>query len=454
MKKIWIFVLSVSLLTGCASTEKRRLEPVERLLKTDGTTTMLFHSTLYYPTELSLRFDGYIVGIEKSPRDKISSPEDLRIKGVEDAGLDQTETENKLIDSKLLFISHIMQNSADQNGLGNCTIYNAYNLKETPEVQQLSLPCQGFSHPPILAKEAYKTSWDALGNLETSMSRRIAKGNYSHIVVITMGWNTVQEEAVRNFNSIVTNLKRAAGPDFKPLVVGVTWPSQWQSDWFGPIYKILSFPIKSADADELGLSWLGVLLHQTLPKIKGNLPVVVIGHSFGSRASSVAACVGPAIYDKDPQLERSQIEALVNFQGAFLSNRLFGEQDRGFHYPVLHQNEGSVDHNLGCFNVKNIVLTSSIYDTAMNSAIWGVYAGDERSYSKMCDGDSVKIRCGKADSMGHVPSFTSNPTGSNVTYIDASDLVHENAYLSGGGAHSDIYRKEHGILLKEVLNLQ
>lgn len=65
-------------------------------------------------------------------------------------------------------------------------------------------------------------------------------GGYSHILVFIMGWNTVQAEAVRNFNSMIGHLLdevearrktikcKGQAEDvrpvcrFKPLFVGVT----------------------------------------------------------------------------------------------------------------------------------------------------------------------------------------------------------------------------------------
>lgn len=440
MSRHILSLLIMVLVSACGSAPERRLERAERELDTDGPITMLFHSSLYYPVELSLRFDGYIVGIEKSPRTTIASPADLRTKDVRDAGLEKRLVEEKLADSKLLFVSHILKNDSERAGAGNCTVYNAYNMNGI-KTTQLVPRCSSAPDTPTDKAAAFRNSWAALDELRKSIAERTRSGKYSHIVVITMGWNTVQEESVRNFNSIVSNIKAAAPNDFNPLVIGVTWPSQWNSAWIDPVYKLFSFPTKAADADELGITWLGVLLHETIPDAKTNLPVIVIGHSFGSRASSVAACVGPAIYDKNPVRIRSSIDTLINLQGAFLSSRLFGEDEKGFHYPD------------GCKNVKHVALTSSAKDQAMNIAFWGVYAGDERSFRRYCNEGEASVRCARVNSDGNFDSVKGT-TASSVTYVDASDLITENAYLSGGGAHSDIYRREHGVLIDHLIRRQ
>ncbi|MFZ2406439.1 MAG: alpha/beta hydrolase [Methylobacter sp.] len=435
-----ILLTAILFLSGCSSDPARHLEPAEQALETDDLTTLQFHSTLYYPTELSLRFDGYILGIEKSPRKTILKSSDLNIQPIPDAGLDNESANDKLSDPKLLFISHILETNSDKSGLENCTLYNAYNQKNLSKIKQLANSCGPKPPSPATPENAYRDSWKALSSLQEAIKHRVQSGKYTDIIVITMGWNTVQEEAIRNFNSITSSIK-ATNPNpnkFNPLVIGVTWPSEWSNEWMAPIYKLFSFPVKAGDADELGLTWLGALLHQTLPASKGNLPVTVIGHSFGSRASSVAACVGPIIYDEKPSQNKAQIDNLINLQGAFLVSRLFGELDKGIHYPG------------GCRNVKNIVFTASVKDTAVSSAFWGVYAGDDKSYKSHCDNDQQKIKCAKAYPDGSV-NYSKSPTDSNVTYIDASQLINENAYLSGGGAHSDIYRREHGNLINKVI---
>ena len=440
MKKI-IPALILSMLSACSSIPTR-LAPVEKELKTGGSTTSQFHSILYYPSELSLKYDGYIIGVEKSPLDSVTVYGDVHIKPILDSGLSSNKASNKILDSKILYVSHIIKNYGEQGSTNNCEIYNAYKIKETP-VMQLAQPCPiEITNTPATRTAIFKNSWLAMDNLKQSLSKRVQKKTYSHIVVIVMGWNTVQEESARNFNSIATNLARASGPNFNPLIIGVTWPSQWNSAWVEPIFRLFSFPAKAADADELGLTWLGVLLNETIPDANTNLPVVVIGHSFGSRASSVAACVGPVIYDSNPNRQRAKIDTLINLQGAFRSKRLFNqEDDAGFHYPNQ------------CSNVSNVVLTASTYDQAVNKSFWGLYAGEEKSFLKNCPNTtSSKIKCAKVNEHGQITPVPNGISNSNITYIEASDLIKENAYQTGGGAHSDIYRPEHGVFMNNIIN--
>ena len=51
-----------------------------------------------------------------------------------------------------------------------------------------------------------------------------------------------------------------------------------------------------------------VLLHAVLTDIDDNLPIVVIGQSFGARATSVAGCFGPATFSPEPEQNSASID--------------------------------------------------------------------------------------------------------------------------------------------------
>ncbi len=439
-------------LSGCAQIPKRALHNPESALRTDGPTTMLFHSVLYYPGAISLNFPGYIVGIEKSPVEIVTDKGDIKVSGKPADGLDKEGAYKEIVDKKILYVSHVIRDINAPYGIGNCYLYNAYVQPGDNETEQLVPPCPGLVYSdPVCPKEAYKKSWEALDILKTSVKEELETGEYTHVVILTLGWNTVQEEAIRNFKTIIKYIKAAAdsrGHEFKPLFIGVTWPSQWQSSWFGPLVKALSFSVKANDADELGLTWLGVLLQDTLPKaMKGleNPPtVVVIGHSFGARASSVAACVGPVIQRDGMSInggpERPRLKTiLINLEGAFFIRRLLGtEHDRGLFF-----------HDQ-CATVSRVFLTSSKYDFAMDAMFLGPYAGNYKSYDRYCKNGSTKdISCVHADKDGEI---VEKEPFKHLVYINADRLIYQNAYLSGGGAHSDIYRPEHGVLLWNLIS--
>lgn len=427
MRSLLMLAALLGGLTACASDAPRRLEQAEQAFDTGGPITRLFHSSLYYPSEIRLQHDGFLVGIEKSPRARVAGAADIAIAGAADSGLDKGAAQRLLNDGKVLFVSHILESREGTAPV--CAIHNAYAFQTAP---QLVAPCPG-ALAAGRPDQAYGNSWDALQHLRTALDARLAgSSGYSHVLVITMGWNTDQEEAVRNVNSLANAARNAAASGFKPLVIGVTWPSKWVSAWLDPVFKLASFPNKANDADELGVTWLGVLLHDTLaPARTRGIPIIAIGHSFGSRAMSVAACVGPVIY-RDAPLARTRIDHLVNWQGAFKSDRLLGDGSDGFYYPPH------------CPAVGNVVLTASGHDEAVKKPFWGTYAGEMKSYVATCTGK--KARCTRADATGLIGPVQ-GPRNSSVLYIDASDLIRENAFGTGGGAHSDIYRTEHGRMM-------
>lgn len=438
-KKFAAAMLGLSILGGCAQT---RLSEGEEQFNTGGPITRLYHSALYYPSEIAPKYDGYLVGIEKSPREKIMVESDLHLQAIEDSGLSLKKLEDKLSDGKLLYVSHIIKTHGNAGGVRNCAVFNAYGFNETEQRKQLTTQCTPDSTGIWPINQAYKNSWTALDQLGQSLSKDLDAKNtvqYSSIVVVVMGWNTTQEQSVRNVNSIVSNLKLARGEQFNPLVIAVSWPSQWNSAWLDPFYKLLSFGTKANDADELGYTWLGVLLHQTIPKYAPGKEFIVIGHSFGARATSVASCVGPAIYRDTPNLQRTTINHLINFQGAYMASRLFSEQDKGINYPK------------GCENVKQFVLTSSDTDTANSLPFWGDYSGSINAYVKQCSIDAPLANCACADATGKV-SVSKPGVHKNLFYVNASNITFENAYDTGGGSHSDIYRREHGAFISGMLD--
>lgn len=440
----WFAMTNAIVLSGCFSDATRTLEPAEKELGTAGSITMHYHSALYYPEEIALRSGGYLVGIEKGEHENIlQAGEKVIFKNPNATDKAVKIKQEAVQEGKVMFVSHIVLDRPPGSVKRNCSLYDAYYRPklETPPISHCADAPESVTTliPP---KNAYRSSWQAMETMQHSLNHDIASHPYTHILVVVMGWNTVQEEAVRNVNSIVRGIRHASENDsvrFDPLVIGVTWPSQWNSPWLDPLYKLASFDTKARDADEVGLTWLGVLLESTIPQAKksagGNLPVVVIGHSFGARAASTAACAGPVIAEgAAPQTYPKQpVDLLINYQGAFLTNRLLGEST-----------DGGFSLGEGCPRVKYIALTSSKNDTAVKTAFWGTYAGSDASFRKYCTPPTSGINCVTANPQGGIT--TVRAASQKITYINSDDLITYNAFYTGGGAHSDIYRDEHGAL--------
>lgn len=464
MRAIIFSLVLATFLAGCAH---RRFQDEEAEFGTDGPITSLYHASVYYPQEVAPRIDGYIVGIEKVNRNVLGESDRSLVDANEfRARSGPKKWASRLSDNKLMMITHILKTNKDVTTQPNSFIYNAYaDDRAVPRHVLSQADCDVLARSSLLcAKERmYTNSWEALDIFQGDLSRELknqSKG-YTHIVVVIMGWNTVQEEGVRNVSSIALNLmsQHAAdardAPPFRPLVIGVTWPSEWNSEWLDPVLKITSFPTKADDADEVGMTWLAVLLHKSIPgavkQANSSAKTVVIGHSFGSRAASVAVCQGVGIGRTldAPLIPRGQVAALVNFQGAFMTKRLLGTESSAPEF------EGR------CDSAEKILLTSSRHDKAVTAAIWGKlfgrYAGDSASYAEYCGRTEHDINCGIANSDGRLidestHASTLSRAKSRIFYVNSDALISENAYQTGGGAHSDIFRKEHAKLTLDFLN--
>lgn len=301
---------------SCSNTDTV-IAPYEKILELDGSTTRSFHSMLYYPSGEGLHNPGYIIGIETSPKKTIGGPEKQSDDGLlnSDSYLNSeinstNNTRNKIDgftkqDRKSMFISHIIKNDFNiiKDKLNNpyitnnyCFVYNAYTSRQLVDDSGLDLTkINGWNACKISssiqeAEDAklhsfYKNSDSGLTALKENLKHDLESGAYSHILVIVMGWNTSQSEAVRNFNDITGNIITASfeqrkeadtnpsaklnrmvvtrsrviepkeekyNRDFRPLVIGITWPSYWSTG----LVNVVSYPNKANDADELGLIWL------------------------------------------------------------------------------------------------------------------------------------------------------------------------------------------------------
>ena len=299
----------------------------------------------------------------------------------------------------------------------------------------------------------YKRSFSEFDEVFNDLSNRLASNNdYTHIIVMSMGWNNDQVESVLRYNKILKNLKAAAiksNYKFKPLVIGFTWPSVWFSISDSLVAQtlghLISYPTKANDADEIGYTWANLALNEKLPAAirtaqskglkKENIPkVVVIGHSFGARVLSRALFSSGHL--KSMQNETS-VDLFFGLQGAFSVRRFIpGEGKEGS--PYKNFNELSTE----------IILTSSIYDSANPVAAYvtgahhvggkqGLRTAQETGNSSVFDN-----KVWKKDTK----SFPL-PKG-KVLMIDASEIVVENDLPNYKySAHNDILDTEMGELL-------
>ncbi|MEO4016742.1 alpha/beta hydrolase [Pseudomonas rossensis] len=515
MRIIWqlgLTMLSALLLplamTACTST-KRVMTPYEQALSVDSSNAVKFHSMLYFPSGTALHFPGYVVAMEKSPQKIIGGPkvkknvdffhadasyfegeEDTRYNTVHQISRFQTK------DPKSMFVSHILKNGVlmDESVPGepylaktHCFVYNAYaadalaGVREDYDLKKINdwhacTTARNLEVTKPALSDLYKESAQALKSLEQNLTQDLTGSRHTHIVIVVMGWNTAQDEAIRNINDITGNIMAAAyeareagfnglatrpksadlaNSRFRPLVIGVTWPSFWSNSFT----NFFSYGNKANDADEIGLSWLNMLLNETVPNAldasKSKAKVVAIGHSFGARAMTRALFSSPALVPQQ-SLPKSRVDLAVGLQGAVSINR----------FMVGKGIEGAPYRDFAQLKNTHIALTASQYDGAAGGPVfWYDPSGSIKSWHLACETPdaamSATFACLKATDTSASPKghFSLCMTGDSrcsassliqgkVSYIDASEGISQfNSPGSGGGAHSDIYRLPMGRLL-------
>lgn len=496
-----LLLVVVTTLTACSY--PTYLNRHEELLDVAEAPRPKFHSLLYYPNGHGLTVPGYIVGLEKAPQEIIGGPgEGGPASDIfnANAGYFRAETSDRgfgykttaaLLDKalrhdrKAIFVSHVVRYGSPRGVVpgtveettlrlnDRCFVYNLYaagffardanitlaELNRYPSCPEV--PAERLA--PAEPRAAYRDGLVAIDSLQANIVadlRAAAQRNqpYTHLLVIVMGWNTPQEEAIRNFNDISRNVQLAAqesGPAgaFRPLTIGITWPSMWSNDW----WNVFSYANKANDADEIGLTWLNLIVNQTLAKVEQQFPAlrtVMIGHSFGGRVVSRALFSSPALQVVDAHggrradaAPRTPIDLLVVLEGAVSINR-FGKEGR----------EGSPYRDYKSLPTE-IVLTSSKHDKAEGRHVfWFDPAGSHRSYQRACE---------DSDNTWHDNAFDCNVARfereeysvekpfspqKRIRYFDVSvGITAYNTEGTGGKAHSDVYRYPMGKFLWDMI---
>ncbi|MBC8553703.1 MAG: alpha/beta hydrolase [Candidatus Brocadiales bacterium] len=233
-------------------------------------------------------------------------------------------------DSSIMCVSHIASyfeegNNEDYNRFRRPVfLYNAYD-----EYKQDKLDYE----------EGYKTLGDFEKDLKLKLKGKLEKKeNYTHIILFCMGWNNNQQESIYRYNKIVTNLKNIAPEkDFKPLVIGLCWPSSWLTIENSLLKKYLfffaSYFTKQDDADEVGMTIANLIIHNIVLKVKAEIKdeinkegknvklpkIIAIGHSMGARILSRAIFSDGYLV---PKYEGDiEVDLFIGLQGAFSANR-------------------------------------------------------------------------------------------------------------------------------------
>ena len=184
-------------------------------------------------------------------------------------------------------------------------------------------------------------SFTAFDNFESELNRKLASGDFTHVILMSSGWNTVPSDSVRNYNDLLSNIGKLPGAnkdEFRPLVIGLTWPSRWLGT------RLFSYSGKGNDADEIGLTWGNYLMNKTIPDAlkdsgNANIKTVVIGHSFGARLLSTAAVSDDLLTTRNMG---NSADVMFLMQSAFSARRFHDQRGAG-HKQFLSNLESKVD---------------------------------------------------------------------------------------------------------------
>lgn len=449
-----VFLVAFLFLPTVACSVPNYLENSEKRLGTHSELNRGFHVVADEPQGFGLRFPGILIGIEKSKRKKLSVPPlhaDNHFIDTPEGFNKQNlkEFHSKMDDNKRTFISHIVESRLETN-LGIPYIRNHFLYDEYGrDNRRPSNASMNVSDDTV-----YKRSWSALKKLQPLIQAMLESATaeaqpYSHVIVTTMGWNTPQEKAIRNINSINGNLLIAGeiDPNFKPLFIAITWPSQWSA-------PLVSLGNKANDADEIGFVWANALINHILVNLRNEatnkkwpeFKIVAIGHSLGARLVTRAAFSGEVL---NPNVAvTNSVDLVIGLQGAFSANRFLDERQQG--------REGApyADYaNLGGY----IALTWSDTDSAnpMANIVTGAnFVGGKSGYKRAHDERYRKhfrfLEYKEGEQLDWDKANISEDK--RVLMIDASDLIKYSVLGSGGGSHSDIYNAYMGQFLFDVIS--
>ena len=484
------------MLAACSNPSANILEKDETRLET-GDDLAQYHYLVKEPYSVGLSHEGYIIGIEKSPRTKIGNPfvnslDTGRFRywtTADHKTNDKTRTEarNSHIkrvadDGKSMFVSHILSYCIEPSRAERFAVsplYLGYNPNGflnngSSKSNARPDPCVDERHTgaPISSDNSpryYETGWAALDTLGRNIEKKLTDAEvneqeFTHIIVAAMGWNNNQVETVRRYNALTGNIvaqadqAKASAKAFKPLIIGLTWPSVWGGEsylnFINTISHIISYPNKSDDADEIGYTIANVLINDILQELKSrhNLKIVLIGHSMGARMLSRAMFSGHLIQSNNSESYKGAADLFIGLQGAF-SVRRFRE---GFKLPLpmslFRKGEGS-PYLLKSGNPGRVVLTWATDDKANPAASWitgAAHAGAEGGYKETLEiGDKfyqLKWRGPTDGTVNSEPNTEQKLTYQDLDKIDMNRVLMVDADLIVND-HNDILDPEMGRLI-------
>jgi hypothetical protein len=192
-----LLIISLIFLVSC-SNNKPKLYEIERQFKTDGEGHAIFHPSSEQDGGLGIRFPGYLIGIERTDRNIIGKPDDFE--KLKDCNKDKNyKVIKKILDrQQRTFVSHIVEYWLENDGkyIKEDVFYNIYDKRFGTETQNAYR--RGI-------EELYKLK----KKIESAIDEEKEKGtSYTHLFFYSMGWNTDQQESLRNYNSLLYQMRK------------------------------------------------------------------------------------------------------------------------------------------------------------------------------------------------------------------------------------------------------
>jgi len=425
---------------------KADFKDVEKHMGTDGGTDQKFHPLALKRNLYPFKYDGFLIGIEKSERSIVLGNKDEGIPDitpsnmvtVKSGGLSgklkklRESIEERLNDKEVMFVSHILDT---KDPSGDSDPYNAY-------AQLLNGNGNNYH---MLTKEKhiggiYRSGWNALENkLRSKIINRVnnAKTPYSHIIVMSTGWRMEQVESIQAYNHLAYSLEYAAPANFLPLYITFSWPSK--SGW-------TSIRKKRNDADEIGLLLANLLVnHVLLDSRLSNIPKILIGHSFGARILTRALFSRGLI--QSAIITQGDINTLIGLQSAFSFKRFSPKNvDNSDGYPYRRWRGIATE----------FVFTMSSHDSAGLTG-WKIFSKSRdknmmlgkggweaaKAAKKSNDVNNLIFTTAESNCDVHIPAFSPLKKNGRIIYVDASCCIKD---------HNDIYRVIHGKLMRQFIH--
>lgn len=279
----------------------------------------------------------------------------------------------------------------------------------------------------------YTASREELDRLRQVLDNRLGAQRYTHVVLMSTGWNNQQDKSLFHYNNWLTSIQAAAqekGENFRPLYVAITWPSFVRRPLLVPVfekveYTLGDFYLAQNNADELGMTHVNYLLWEVLVRLSEEhaVPLVLMGHSFGSRL--LARASHSATYRGLPaDSTNGEIDYFLNFQGAYRLSRHTG------------CGRGADDSIFAVANPwKQHIFTTSVHDGSIKSGrlMTGLFMGHPSVVQKVAEKQHYVFY--RPDATGALPASTA--TEANIV-LDCSAIINH---------HQDVTNPANGRLV-------